>query len=418
MTSSDRPDGFDSPSPSGPSPSQGGQGYRPPSPPGQGFQPPPGARQFSISFPHEDAALSQEPPSAEAAAAPAYASALSDVPEALLDAKAHLAEHLVGQAAAAPDSVSAQAADAFSGLGNVQGVAVGVSDGDIATGGPPGAPCLVVYLGEPASSDQVQALVAEAAGVSASALAESVPTRGVRVGIIDAQPHRFRARPQAPAGVSVGHPKVTAGTIGAFVTGRSAPRDNRMLMLSNNHVLANVNEAAFGDPILQPGPMDGGVNPADQVGVLDRFVTLNFGGTNYVDCATAWCWPDRVRPEQVYLSGGNPQYFRMGSEPILPAVNMAVTKSGRTTQVTTGRITGISGPTNVRYPNGRTAHFEEVISITGFTGSFSDGGDSGSCIMTNDTAHRPVGLLFAGGFGTTFAIRIDRVLDALEIRFL
>ncbi|GAA5118968.1 hypothetical protein GCM10023320_23930 [Pseudonocardia adelaidensis] len=238
------------------------------------------------------------------------------------------------------------------------------------------------------------------------------------MGIIDAQPHRFRARPEAPAGVSVGHEKVTAGTIGAIVTGRSAPRDKRMLMLSNNHVLANVNDAAYGDAILQPGPMDGGVNPADQVGVLDRFVTLNFDGTNYVDCATAWCWPDRVRPEQVYLSGGNPQYFLMGSEPILPTVNMAVTKSGRTTQVTTGRITGVSGPTNVRYANGRTAHFEEVISITGFTGAFSAGGDSGSCIVTHDTAHRPVGLLFAGGFGVTFAIRIDRVLDALDIRFL
>jgi hypothetical protein len=407
MTSEAGPQGFESPS-------QGGQGDNPPSLPSRGFQPPPGDRRFSISFTQENAVLSQEPPRAEAAAAPAHASALADVPPALLDAKAHLEGHLRGQAGAA---ASAQAADAFSGMGNVQGVAVGVSNGDIATGAPPGAPCLVVYLAEQASSDQVQALVAQAAGVSASALADSVPTRGVRVGIIDAQPHRYRARPQAPAGVSVGHFKITAGTIGAFVTGRSAPRDNRMLMLSNNHVLANVNDAAFGDAVLQPGPADGGVNPADQVGVLDRFVTINFGGTNYVDCATAWCWPDRVRTEQVYLSGGNPQYFRMDSDPIVPVVNMAVTKSGRTTQVTTGRITSVSGTANVSY-NGRIAHFEEVISIAGFTGSFSDGGDSGSCIMTNDTAHRPVGLLFAGGGGTTFAIRVDRVLDALDIRFL
>jgi len=216
----------------------------------------------------------------------------------------------------------------------------------------------------------------------------------------------------------VGHPKITAGTVGAFVTGRSAPRDRRILILSNNHVLADVNGGAFGDPILQPGPSDGGVDPADEVGVLERYITINFDGPNYVDCATAWCWPDRVRQEHVFLSGGVPQYFRMGSEPIVPVLEMSVTKSGRTTQVTTGRITGIGGTVNVNYAGGRTAHFQDVISITGNSGFFSQGGDSGSCIMANNTERRPVGLLFAGGGATTFACRMERVLDALEVRFL
>ena len=57
--------------------------------------------------------------------------------------------------------------------------------------------------------------------------------------------------------------------------------------------LANGNDAKFADPILQPGPTDGGVNPADQVGVLDRFVRLDFTAANFVDCATAWCWLPR-----------------------------------------------------------------------------------------------------------------------------
>jgi len=292
-----------------------------------------------------------------------------------------------------------------------------VSDGDVTTGAAPGDTCLVVYVAERTSPEQVQALVAQAAGVSASSLASSVPTRAVQVGIVDAQPHRFRARP-APGGVSVGHVRITAGTIGALVTGRSAPRDRRMLILSNNHVLANVNDAAFADPVLQPGPTDGGVNPADQVGVLDRFVRLDFTAANFVDCATAWCWPDRVSLEHVYLSGGNQQHFRVGSEPIAPALEMSVTKSGRTTQVTTGRITGIGGTVNVNYTGGRTAHFQDVISITGNSGFFSQGGDSGSLIMTNNPDRRPVGLLFAGGSGTTFACRIERVLEALDIRFL
>lgn len=412
MTSDDSRGGFESPPASGGPTSPGGTDDRPSSAPGGGFQSPPGDRRFSISHVDEDADLSYQPPGAAEAAS---ADVLADVPSALLEVRQSLEQYL-GQAAA--ESVTAQGAEALTGMGNVQGVAVGLSDGDVTTGAAPGDPCLVVYVAEPASPDQVQALVAQAAGVSASSLASSVPTRGVRVGIVDAQPHRFRARPQAPAGVSVGHPKITAGTFGALVTGRSAPRDRRMLILSNNHVLANVNDAAFADPILQPGPTDGGVNPADQVGVLDRFVALKFAEPNFVDCATAWCWPDRVRAEHVYLSGGSQQFFRMSSQPIPPVLEMAVTKSGRTTQVTTGRITGIGSTINVNFAGGRTAHFQDVISVTGNSGLFSQGGDSGSLIMTNNTERRPVGLLFAGGGGTTFACRVDRVLDALDIRFL
>src|SRR2546422_10036838 len=62
-----------------------------------------------------------------------------------------------------------------------------------------------------------------------------------------------RQRP-APMGFSVGHPAITAGTIGARV------RDalGNVYILSNNHVLANSNGASIGDPEYQPGPLDGG----------------------------------------------------------------------------------------------------------------------------------------------------------------
>ena len=120
----------------------------------------------------------------------------------------------------------------------------------------------------------------------------------------------FRIRP-APGGVSVAHYKVTAGTLGCLAVGRSSPRNSRLLMLSNNHVIANSNNAAYGDCICQPGPYDGGTCPADQIATLERFVPIQYGGaTNYVDCATGWCWPDRVRRELAYLSGGSLYYFR------------------------------------------------------------------------------------------------------------
>jgi len=66
-----------------------------------------------------------------------------------------------------------------------------------------------------------------------------------------------RERPCRP-GVSIGHYRSTAGTLGAVVMDRAT---GRLMILSNNHVLANgssVQEvrARAGDPILQPGGCD------------------------------------------------------------------------------------------------------------------------------------------------------------------
>src|SRR5206468_1580154 len=60
-----------------------------------------------------------------------------------------------------------------------------------------------------------------------------------------------RQRP-APLGFSVGHPAITAGSIGARVVDGS----RTVYVLSNNHVLANSNDASIGDATLQPGPYD------------------------------------------------------------------------------------------------------------------------------------------------------------------
>jgi hypothetical protein len=190
------------------------------------------------------------------------------------------------------------------------------------------------------------------------------------------------------------------------------------MILSNNHVLANSNNAKVGDCICQPGPYDSGKCPADQIAILERWVPINFaGGTNYVDCATGWAWPDRVRRELKYESGGRELYFRVGSTPVAPAVNMIVGKTGRTTNLTQGRIVDISATIRVSYGRAGVALFKDQLTIRS-TGSadFSAGGDSGSLIWQWRSGLPPVGLLFAGGGGYTFANKIQRVLPALDIR--
>jgi hypothetical protein len=105
---------------------------------------------------------------------------------------------------------------------------------------------------------------------------DGMRTDVVEVGYLRAlQTPKDRYRPTIPSGVSVGHYKVTAGTLGTIVKDRTT---SELFILSNNHVLANCNDAVPGDAILQPGAIDGGQNPADIVAKLERFVKLAYIG--------------------------------------------------------------------------------------------------------------------------------------------
>src|SRR5213592_4334064 len=100
---------------------------------------------------------------------------------------------------------------------------------------------------------------------------DGIPTDVVATGVIRAlQARTARFRP-APGGVSIGHRAITAGTLGCLVR-----RQGQVFVLSNNHVLANSNDAQRGDAILQPGPHDGGRFPDDQIAELEDFVRVSF----------------------------------------------------------------------------------------------------------------------------------------------
>ena len=126
-----------------------------------------------------------------------------------------------------------------------------------------------------------------------------------------------RARP-APIGFSVGHPDITAGTLGARVTGGGS-----VFILSNNHVLANRNKARVGDPTLQPGAFDGGTAPGDVIGTLADFEPIRFDGSlNYMDAAISLVPADAV-------SGSTPPdegYGAPGISPVAPGLNAGVQK--------------------------------------------------------------------------------------------
>jgi len=100
---------------------------------------------------------------------------------------------------------------------------------------------------------------------------DGIPTDIVEIGSrpVAFPAYRDKQRPVMP-GISVGHYAITAGTIGAIVE-----VDGDVMLLSNNHVFADENDAGLGDAIIQPGKYDGG-DDGDRIGTLYNYVPLTF----------------------------------------------------------------------------------------------------------------------------------------------
>jgi len=268
---------------------------------------------------------------------------------------------------------------------------------------------------------------------------EGVVTDVIEVGeIVALQARTDRWRP-APGGVSIGHYKITAGTLGVLVRDMET---NEILILSNNHVMANSNDATQGDPILQPGPYDGGTVNEDTIANLERFVPIRFESepppepcpfsgaaagvgnflarlvgskhrllpvviqqANQVDAALAKPMdPDLVKNEILEIGSVT------GTEEA--ELGMEVKKSGRTTGLTTGTVQLLDASVQVGYGAGKIALFTGQILTT----NMSQGGDSGS-LLVSGTGNKAVGLLFAGSDTVTIHNPIAVVRDALRFRF-
>jgi hypothetical protein len=194
----------------------------------------------------------------------------------------------------------------------------------------------------------------------------------------------------------VGHPAITAGTIGARVVNPSLS----VILLSNNHFLANSNDASIGDPILQPGTYDGG-SAADQIGTLSAFRAIDFsGGNNTIDAAIALSNAvdlSNTTPADDGYGMPNGQIWNdLNSDGVFDnksaMLNLPVQKFGRTTKRTHGTVTGINATLTICYEVlfifcVKPATFADQIVIE--PGQFSGGGDSGSLIVTDDLNLNP-----------------------------
>lgn len=217
-------------------------------------------------------------------------------------------------------------------------------------------------------------------------------------------------------GASIGHHLVTAGTIAAFVKD-----DAGTYVLSNNHVLANENNAQAGDAILQRASSDGGQIDGQSMATLSRWIALDNLSANTADAAIASVNLADIDPTLLrgILNGSN-QILRGAAPPDSPTVY----KIGRTTGVTEGRITAFEmDNVVVGYGMGEIT-FNDAIEIESASAAhFSDGGDSGSLILNSQ--FEGVGLLFAGsdtggsnGLGVSYANSLLHVLEVLNVQLI
>jgi hypothetical protein len=262
---------------------------------------------------------------------------------------------------------------------------------------------------------------------------DGMPTDIIETGTIRALQSPTEKHRPAPGGVSIGHRDITAGTLGCLVK-----KDDRFVILSNNHVLANSNAAEIGDAILQPGPHDGGRYPEDHIADLEQFIPINITGLPS-DCPIATGTADflnsiaRLLGSSVQLQAIDQQATEnlvdaAIARPLAPddvkdeilqigaiqgsaegELGMAVKKSGRTTGFTTGEIEQVDVTVNVQYGAGQIAMFTDQL----MAGAMSQGGDSGSAVL--DENNRLVGLLFAGSDTTTIMNRIQNVFSELGV---
>ena len=235
---------------------------------------------------------------------------------------------------------------------------------------------------------------------------DEVKTDVIEVGDIEAQAFTTRLRPAKP-GYSMGHYRITAGTFGCLV--RDACSPCRIYILSNNHVLANSNAAVIGDRILQQGRVDGGSVARDTIARLARFVRIRFNDPaahNLVDAAIAQ--PIDLRNVTASIVG-----LGIPKGTVEATLGMAVTKSGRTTETTTGKVIGVDATIAVGYGASGTAYFRNQILTTGM----SQGGDSGSLLLERGTG-AATGLLFAGSSRVTVHNNISNVLMGLGVEIV
>jgi hypothetical protein len=221
------------------------------------------------------------------------------------------------------------------------------------------------------------------------------------------------------------------GTLGALVT----DSNGNPYILSNNHVLAESDQARAGDTVVQPALVDLNCNPqaGRSVGSLRYVVPLQSRQTN-VDAALAAATPAVDATGAILQLGPSVNGVLTAAAPAAGEGEaltagllnqLRVVKSGRTTGLTCSTVNTVDLSVQVDYyydcAETQRYYTKTYVNQIGMPGaSFADSGDSGALVMDASNA-QPVGLFFASGaddsnHGFSVANPIQDVLSELGQR--
>lgn len=229
-----------------------------------------------------------------------------------------------------------------------------------------------------------------------------------------------------------------SGTLGSLIQS-----GGNFFILSNNHVLDKSDTGTTGQNISQPGLIDNNCNPGTTVANLTQaaalkpttIITTGACATEPAPCGPA---PSNVDAAIAQIVAGEvdttgsildlgpvngtsitamPPSSTLANPATVLASNEGVAKSGRSSGLTCSTLQSVSTTISVQYNSSCggsvafTSIFANQVVVNG--GSFSAAGDSGSLIVTSDTA-RPVALLYGGNRNGTSGNPIQDVLNRPE----
>ena len=209
-----------------------------------------------------------------------------------------------------------------------------------------------------------------------------------------------RFRP-APGGVSIGHYKVTAGTLTCKTIDNAS---GEVRGLGNNHVVAlnwgTEKIGVKGDPELQPGPYDGGTVSNDTLGTLQDWIPVELNKDNLIDAGTFYSDQLDNKIEEVGIP-----------EPSMePYVGQKVLGSGRSSGLNFSTCIDVDATINVE-GFGVCKFVHQCI----YKPALLLPGDSGKWIGDVDTL-RSVSLGFAGDPDISAANKMTNVESLLKLR--
>jgi hypothetical protein len=307
----------------------------------------------------------------------------------------------------------------------------GVTGGSRATGFISSNGLYVAPSGVPTKSDGNGGILLATVSVTGVSQADSTAS-GSAVVTIEAQTNQNSQGGAVKLGSSGGNATdivgnaCCSGTLGSLLV-----RNGTQYILSNNHVFAKSDFASVGDPVDQPGLVDAPftcvASGTRTVANLSEFFNLQSGGGIKVDAAIAQVVTGNVDPSgNILLLGGTqtngvPDPAPPNSGPgITPGQaqgaphNGLVAKVGRTTGLTCSSIVGVNVTAGLTYTQNcdgtGTSYPVSFTDLVDVTGSFGAEGDSGSLIVTQDTAD-PVALLLGGNDTDTLGNDITDVLS-------